>query len=229
MEPDGWRQALRRDVERMAAAADGNLDKPVPTCPAWRVRDLVHHETLVLRFFTELATGRLAEPPPWKQEPLPPDDEVVPRLRQAGAAADAVYEIDPTTPCWSWSPHQHVGFVQRRLAQETVIHLQDALLATTGAEPIERTIAVDGIDEFVDTFLAAQPERLAEAPPIELEAVDVGQRWRIGREDGLPEVSVEATASDLCLLLWRRPTAVSPVIDGDEAVWDAFVEAVKIE
>lgn len=66
------------------------------------------------------------------------------------------------------------------------------------------------------------------APPIDLQAVDTDDRWRIGPADGLPEVAIEATASDLDLLLWRRPTARRPVIDGDERIWDDFYEVIAI-
>lgn len=66
------------------------------------------------------------------------------------------------------------------------------------------------------------------APPIDLQAVDTDDRWRIGPADGLPEVAIEATASDLDLLLWRRPTARRPVIDGDERTWDDFYETIAI-
>ena len=38
--------ALRREGELLAAAAErSDLDTPIPTCPEWRMRDLVRHVT----------------------------------------------------------------------------------------------------------------------------------------------------------------------------------------
>jgi uncharacterized protein (TIGR03083 family) len=213
----------------MAAAADGRFDRTVPTCPAWKVRDLTHHTTRVLEFWTAMATGEISDPQDWEHGvPTRPDGELVHRLRAAGAAIDSVYDLDPATPVWSWSHRDDLGFVHRRMAQEVAVHCFDAVLAVRGHEPIERDLAVDGVGEYLDTFLPTRPELLVSVPPVDLEAVDTGDRWRIGPEDGLAEVSIEATASDLLLLLWKRPTAVAPVIDGDESAWDAFLAGVDL-
>jgi uncharacterized protein (TIGR03083 family) len=212
----------------MAAAVEDGIDRPVVACPGWAVRDLAHHTGEVLRFWTALATGEMTDPRSWDEPPPPPDEELADWLRAGGTAVDAVYDLDPTTPMWSWSHRDDLGFVHRRMAQEVAVHCFDAVLAVRGHEPVERDLAVDGVSEYLDTFLPMQPELLASAPSIDLEAVDTGDRWRIGPEDGLAEVSIEATASDLLLLLWKRPTAVAAVIDGDEAAWDAFLKAVDL-
>lgn len=225
MDTERWRSAFLRDVDRFATAVDGRWDRPVPTCPDWRVRDLAVHLGGVVVFWTAIGTGAVDDPSAFVAPPIPPDDELADALRSAGRDAAAVYDLDPALPRWSWSPNKTVGFIHRRLVHETAIHLVDAQLATTGVEPVDRAIAVDGVDELLDTFWT---DRLPSAPPIDLQAVDTDDRWRIGPPDGLPEVSIEATASDLYLLLWRRPTARTPVIDGDDDVWDDFYEAIAI-
>lgn len=228
MDLDGWRSALRRDVDRMAVAVADGVDKPVAACPGWRVRDVGQHTGEVLRFWTALATGEIGDPRSWQPPPAPPDADLPAWLRAAGEAVDAVYDLDPDTRIWTWSHRDDLGFVHRRMPHEVAVHCFDAVLATGGHEPVERDLAVDGVAEYLDTFLPTQPELLASAPPIDLEAVDTGDRWRIGPEHGLAEVSIEATASDLLLLLWKRPTAVAPVVDGDEAAWDRFLQAVDL-
>lgn len=228
MDVDGWRSALRRDVARLAAAVEQGADKPVAACPGWSVRDVGCHTGEVLRFWTALATGAIAEPGQWEEPPAPPDAELADWLRASGEAVDVIYDLDPATPMWSWSHRDDIGFAQRRMAHEVAVHCFDAVHAASGHEPIERGLAVDGVAEYLDTFLPTQPALLASVPPIDLEAVDTGDRWRIGPDDGLAEVSIEATASDLLLLLWKRPTAVAPVVDGEEGAWDALLGAVDL-
>jgi hypothetical protein len=138
---------------------------------------------------------------------------------------------DPATPCWTWSPRKDVGFVARRMAQETVVHGWDARAAAGEQAVIAPGLAVDGIDEFFEYWLdAAAHEGEPVGGSVHLHATDAeGGEWQVTpdgralvvrREHAKGDAAVRASASDLLLLLWRRkrPTDAGVEVFGDEAV-----------
>lgn len=61
-------------------------------------------------------------------------------------------------PCWTWfGPDQTVGFWQRRMAHETLIHRVDAELAHGAVTDIDPVLAEDGIDEALVAFIEGYP------------------------------------------------------------------------
>ena len=85
MDTERWRSAFLRDVDRLAAAVEGRADRPVPTCPDWVVRDLVHHVVAVLHFWAGIGDGSITDPEAWVPPPEAPDDALVAAVREAGA------------------------------------------------------------------------------------------------------------------------------------------------
>src|SRR5436305_715070 len=68
----------------------------------------------------------------------------------------ALETVDPRAPAWNWSlAPKAAGFWHRRMAQETAVHRWDAESAYGNALPVERLLAVDGIDEALRVFLPA--------------------------------------------------------------------------
>jgi hypothetical protein len=162
-------------------------------------------------------------------EPWPPDFGKEPALdlldrgyaeltgefaaRTADSPAATWYDLDQT-----------VGFWARRMAQETLIHRVDAELAAGGPPgPIPEDLAVDGIDEVLERFLAYGSHRWraefkptlpgADLPPV-LVATD-GFGWLVrATPDGVaieiatPRAAAPATVSGdpapLLLWLWAR-------------------------
>ena len=126
--------------------------------------------------------------------------------------ADILDSLDPDMPAWTWGRRQDVGFIRRRVAQETAVHCWDAVNAIGCDKTIEQTLAVDGVDEFVDEVLPGLSYDLAgPAQTIRLHAHDSGDEWTVRAGEGAvspdrtsrqAEATATATAYDLLLLLW---------------------------
>jgi len=198
-----------------------DLTAQVPNCPQWTVDDLVRHVAMVyLHKVTCMRTGALPEP--WPPAELEKDGSLA-LLDRGYAELTAEFDgrkPDEATPTW-YEPDQTVGFWVRRMAQETVIHRADAEQAL--GEPvsaIDDEIALDGIDEILQCFLAwpstVWPEEFAESLPKTEEAVLVhagDHGWlvraspdRITVTDAGPgaAASVSGDPALMLLWLWRR-------------------------
>ena len=229
--------ALRSDAARLTAAARGNLDRPVPACPGWDVGDVVRHLGGV--YLHKAASVRLGRRAPEVDDGDAPREEDA-LLAWFGAALDdvlAVVDADPATPAWSWwPPDATVGFWQRRMAQETLVHRVD-VEAAAGLEPdVDAALAADGVDEVLTAFLPVWlPLGGAEAGlPAGLAAhVAVrtgGRSWDV-RVDGLraqvaqgssgtrSEAPAQVAGEPAAVLLWAwgRAGDEDLAVDGDAA------------
>lgn len=210
-----------------ANAASAGLAARVPTCPGWRVADLVTHVGVVHRWAAGCVRG----------EPDRPDADVAAEASRAAdlldwfddglvdllnalAAAPADLSGDfflPDAPPlrWAWA---------RRQAHETTIHGVDAMAARLGRAPaasevwFDRAFALDGIDELLTGFLPrpkyaptpARPERVLVAP------ADADRGWsielspagavttRVEGERRGADVTLGGSARALYLGLWNR-------------------------
>ncbi|HEY3735148.1 MAG TPA: maleylpyruvate isomerase family mycothiol-dependent enzyme [Streptosporangiaceae bacterium] len=154
----GEGELLARTAERIP------LDTRVPTCPGWRMRDLLAHLGYVHRW----AAGYVAEartemvPRPDEVELLrlaPGDDELIGWFREGHARLVSVLSAaDPAVRCWTFLPAPSpLAFWARRQAHETAIHRVDAQLAAAlvrDEEPraFDPRFAADGIDELLMGF-----------------------------------------------------------------------------
>jgi uncharacterized protein (TIGR03083 family) len=234
VEPAEYVAALRREGHRIAAAAEGTLDWVVPSCPEWTVADLVWHLGNVHAFWRQIANGTISGPEAYAEPERPTGGELVAWFRTGVDETVGVLErLDPATPAWTWAPEKNVGFIQRRMAQETTVHCWDVLRAVGRDEPIEAKLAVDGIDEFLGVCLPSRPTHL-EGPPetIHLHATDGDGEWMVRAGDGTSQVeqthgkgdaAVRATASDLLLLLWGRCLPDQVEVHGDQAALARFL------
>ncbi|MGH8906902.1 MAG: maleylpyruvate isomerase family mycothiol-dependent enzyme [Egibacteraceae bacterium] len=240
MELAGYMAALRRDGRRMAEAAEDTLDRQVPTCPAWTVADLVWHTADVHTFWRQIASRVIAEPDAYVEPVRPADGELVARFRTGvEETARELEALDPALPVWTWSRQQDVGFIQRRVAQETAVHCWDALHAAGREEPIDAALAVDGVDEFLDLFLPGRPSHLeGSGQTVHLHATDTDGEWVVRAGDGACQVkrthgkgdaAVRAPASDLLLLLWRRRAPDQLEVHGDRAALDRFLARTDLD
>jgi uncharacterized protein (TIGR03083 family) len=233
-----------------AAAANGDLDAPVPTCPGWRLRDLVHHLGGVHRWATiYVSTARTT--PIEDADDLetfvggwPPDGRLVDWFERGHSALLAALEwaTDDLT-CWTFLPAPSPrAFWARRQAHETAVHLADALSVSRNLPAFPAAFAADGVEELLFGFGGRR--RAGIATPSErtlaLRATDVDARWHVRltpgepgdivviRSDGDAECTVTATVSDLYLLLWNRRTADGLGVAGDPAVLDEWGANVRI-
>ncbi len=237
MDRTDFMYALRRDGSRMAEAVAGRLAAPVPSCPDWTVADLVRHTGTVHRFWAAIASGELTDPSTYDRTAHPADEELADWFAEGVELCAATLEpLDPALPRWTWSSRKDIGFIQRRMAQETAVHSWDALAAVGREEPVERTLAVDGVDEFLTFFAAKEPPADFPEAGIHLHATDgpgewsvrAGEgRWQVRPEHGKGAAAVRGTASDLLLLLWGRRTAAELETFGDAGVLDAFLDTFQ--
>ena len=203
--------AIEQDGLILAEAAErAGLAAPVPSCPAWQVRDLVRHLSYVHRW----AAAYVAEQISHRTERLseaellaggPPDAELLAWFRDGHAGLTAALAAaDPELACWTFLPAPTpLAFWSRRQAHETAIHRADAQLAA-GEDPVfAAELAADGIDELLLGFYGppgagAGPDgETAETAggsdaagrTLRFSATDTGDEWHatLGADGGGPE------------------------------------------
>ena len=196
---------------RLATAAAGVIDDPVPTCPGWTVRDLVRHVAEVYEHKI-VCTEQQSSPDPWPPEW--PDRDPIDWFRDAHGRLLAMFHAhEATDPSATWWPaDQTVGFWARRMAHETAIHGVDAELASGGLTPLDTELAVDGIDEILTTMLEGD---WSGAPSAE----SAGQRVGVIGSDATWIVTLNPTSIDVAR---GAADGVSAAIGGDPsdvALW----------
>jgi uncharacterized protein (TIGR03083 family) len=240
MRPEDYVTHLRRDGARLADVAEGNLARPVPSCPEWNVADLLWHTGEVHRFWANVVATLSREPRGLGIE-RPADDSIVAWYREGvEVTARTLEAADPTAALWTWtSTDDTAAWVQRRMAQETAVHRYDGELACERTTLVDQALALDGIDEFLDVFLPeADTTRDLGKGTIHLHATDDKGEWlltvdgadtRVERGHAKGDVAVRGSASDLLLMLWRRVPPVGLEVLGDAPVLDRFLAGVAIE
>lgn len=233
---------LRVEGDRLAAAAARTrLDTPLPTCPRWRMRDLLRHIGEVHRWATVVVAERRTQPAGERTGPWPQDAALVEWFREGHRQLVAALESAPADlACWTFlrapSP---LAFWARRQAHETAIHRADAESPAGEMTPVTAATAVDGIDELLRGFLSRRGSRLRTDPPrtLHLRADDARAGWLVVlgehgvevREEGVTAAcEVVGAASDLYLLLWNRRGPEGLTVRGDAGVLDAWRETVRI-
>ena len=246
MEIDEHLARLRRDGELLATAVEAaGADAVVPTCPGWKIRDLVHHVGGIHRWATGYVAERRAERVDARLAEVVgawPDDRDLVAWFRAGHArlAETLETSDPDVACWSFLPAPSpLAFWARRQAHETAIHRVDAESALGSTTPFDPSFAADGIDELLFGF-AARPRRDIPTPSertIALHAPDAGRSWlvRIGpdrvessNEGGQADFDISAAASDLYVLLWNRCAVDGLAVTGDRSVLALWQETIRI-
>ncbi len=249
---DGSQELLAQSVA-LATAAAGNLDVKVPTCPQWRVAELVAHLGEVHAFWADLVERRQTVPPDREGYRAPAPNALMLLewfLVGAERLAELLEERDPTEPVWTWHPpDQTVGWVRRRVLHETAMHRWDvqAAVGESVTEPFAADVAADGIDEYLTVFLpsTATGRRAAFEGPhglIAVEARDWDAGWRVQlgfegpvvvegkRGSAANDVSHSADAvlrgpvAELLLVLWRRRSVRDVEVTGEAALVSALIE-----
>lgn len=241
-------EALRRNgVDLADAAQKAGLDAPVPTCPDWRVRDLVAHTGGVHRWAASYVTTGRREAYSEQQEEAffdaPDDGRLLAWFRAGHAAlADALEAADPGLDCYAFlaapSPRR---FWARRQAHETAVHRVDAQVAAGLEAAVDPAFAADGVAELFGGFLARRGKTIAADAPVRIavRATDADCAWTITFEPGSRErttvpaaepadLLLTGPAADLYLLLWNRGGTERISLDGDGALLERWREGVKI-
>jgi uncharacterized protein (TIGR03083 family) len=169
---------LRSEGELLAEAAERTgLSTPVPTCPGWRLRDLLAHLGFVHRwawsYVSEGRTDMSSEPGEEEIIRLAPADESLVGWFRDGHArlVSGLAAADPAVCCWTVLPAPTpLASWARRQAHETAIHRADAQLAAAAAgvgadlDPFPRGLAADGVDELLMGFGGRNPGSLSTTP-----------------------------------------------------------------
>ena len=228
-------RALDEEGRLLAAAArKAGTDAEVPTCPDWRVRDLVRHTGAVHRWATAFLADRHPSPRPLDDGP---ELDGAPLLTWFEDGHRRLVETLRTTPadidCWSFLPAPSPqAFWARRQAHETAVHRADAESALGGEVGLpDVDFAVDGVDELLLGFHARTRSRVRTAAPrvLRVRATDTDAVWTV-RLSSQPPVAerVEASragdadceitgpAPRLYLSLWNRLPL--PAVTGDPAL-----------
>jgi uncharacterized protein (TIGR03083 family) len=234
-----WLEKLAAGFEGILRSAD--LDIPVTTCGDWRLRELGIHLGNVHRWAASVILSG-------ENAPQVFDDDPGSELSgwyasSASQLVTALRAVDPSDRCWHFCAGDKIkAFWFRRQVFETAIHLVDASQASGRAVTIAPLVAADGVDEVL-TAMLPKARRWFTPPPLPdtllLRATDTGDAWLLspgehGESPSAEAVSdtgaaatVEASAEDLLLLLWKRRAAaeVDVRISGDVVLATTFLSA----
>jgi uncharacterized protein (TIGR03083 family) len=212
--------AIAGESRRLAGVvASADLDARVPTTPKWALRDLAHHVGTVQWYWS--ANVRAKNPDErsgGSLTPLPPDSDLLAWLGWCTySLLSALRDVGPDSPCWAWwdAPAPHTaGAVARHQAQEAAVHRWDAEGSVGSSAPLPPELATDGVPEFIDVMVGPDVSALRGA--VTLHAVDTGGSWRVGPDAASASTAeLNATASDLVLMLYRRLPVPDADVDGD--------------
>jgi uncharacterized protein (TIGR03083 family) len=239
--------AIQHEGQLLAAAATRTeLDALIPTCPDWRMRDLVRHVGGVHRWATGYVGDRRTEM--WEVDladivgTWPADLDLIGWFREGytklvHTLASAPFDLDCFTFLVATSP---LAMWARRQAHETAMHRVDAESPGSTTTEFQPAFAADGVDELLSCFMTRQHPRRApkiSSPcSVHVHATDTGDDWFIeispeavvtSRRSGPADCMITAAAGDLYLFLWNRRSVADISVDGDRdllALWRKDVQ-----
>lgn len=225
---------LEEEGRLLAEAAEkAGPEAEVPTCPEWRVGDLVRHTGVVHRWGAAFVADGHVRPRPVGDPPALDGAELMAWYREGhrglvGTLSDAAPDVE----CFTFlpGPPSALAFWARRQAHETAVHRFDAESARGGTPaPVARDFAVDGIDELLRGFHARPKSRVRTEVPrvLRIRVTDADAVWtvRLSPEppvttrdtaDGAAECELSGPAEQLYLALWNRLPV--PTVSGDPAL-----------
>lgn len=231
MEFRGYLNHIRREGDLVALVAPHGLDRPVPACPPWDVREvLAHLATVYDHKVMAMRLGRKPNDGEWvTDEPYGKDtvewfaDEHAKLLAELTAHS-------PRDSAWSWwEQDQTVGFWYRRMALETVVHRVDVETGFGVPREVDAELAVDGVDEILTVMLSGDDAAATEVPGTGTVEVLAGDSaWSVVLEDSRttvtrgrrtsPHAVLTGDPSELFLYLWGRMPGETLERRGDESL-----------
>ncbi|WP_149182863.1 maleylpyruvate isomerase family mycothiol-dependent enzyme [Streptomyces sp. TRM49041] len=221
---------LVREGQLLADAADqAGPDAEVPTCPGWRVRDLLRHTGMVHRWATAFVAEGHTSYRRGAGEPDLDGDALLDWYREGhGLLVTALTEAPESLECWAFLPAPSpLAFWARRQAHETTVHRVDAESAlglVAGRSPVEPELAADGIDELLCGFHGREKSRVRTDRPgtLRVRAKDTDDVWTVRMSTEAPcttraaerpaDCELSGPAEALYLTLWNRIPAGSPAV-----------------
>ncbi|MFJ5550992.1 maleylpyruvate isomerase family mycothiol-dependent enzyme [Streptomyces sp. NPDC093225] len=247
METMDYLKTLDEQGRSLADTAErAGLDAPVPTCPGWRVTDLLRHTGAVHRWAARVVGEPLREGVPLGAGPELVGAELLAWFREGHAALVETLEAAPADlECFTFLPGvtSPRTFWARRQAHETTVHRVDAESALGGGfSAVAPEFAEDGVDELLRGFLlrprtTVRTDRDAERV-MRVRATDTGAVWtaRVSREplvvvrtdEGPADCEVSAPAQWLYEALWNRRPLAGPAVSGDLELARLWSEQARI-
>ena len=241
MNHDERAEAIRREGHALdASARAAGVDAVVPSCPGWKVADLLAHTGRIHRWVTAiLVEGREVRGEHWSENEPPPENELLDWFA-AGVdpLADALLASGPDVEVWTWTPDKTSGFWARRQSVETAVHRYDAQLAAGTPAPVAPDLAVDGVDELFDLipFWPWADRVKGDGETLHFHCTDGEGEWfvrlhpdgvTVTREHAKGAVAARGSASDLLLFLYGRVPAERLDVFGDTALLAHWRELVN--
>ena len=216
---------------------DGDPAQPVPSCPEFDLTALGRHLGRVWSWVAaSLDAGEALERSAFENTTDEGPALAAWLTEQLDGLIDTLVAVGPDTPSWTFAGPQSARFWYRRQAHEASIHRWDAEHALGEAAPIPADVAVDGIDELLEFFVAIRdPSAFAGEGTLHFHATDTEGEWFVARTaDGMEwehghrkgDVAARGTASDLLLFVWGRVPPERLEVFGDAALlaeWQRLV------
>ncbi len=218
----------------MLALATADLDADVPSCPGWKVVDLLGHVATGWEIFRVVVEAASTERPEFDLVTPTPEDP----LEVAAFAAErlallvpVIASSDPTAPVWTWSGPSNLAFYQRRTHIETVVHRVDVEMATDQLTPVDANVGFDGVVELYATLLAGLGSGLP-AGSLHLHQTDgdgelmldvVDGAISVRYEHGKGDAALRAGGADLLLAMYGRRDLDGLELFGDRTVAEQWI------
>ncbi|MGD0748302.1 MAG: maleylpyruvate isomerase family mycothiol-dependent enzyme [Acidimicrobiales bacterium] len=209
------------ETSRIVSGYQRDRSAAVPWSDRWTVGTVARHVAGTHHVVAEVVRGRPdADFGLFSELQTPPKDspEFVEWFRSGTASLlEQLSSVPADDECWSWyASGRRVDWWARRMAFEAVVHRWDTDAALGQDFSVSPDIAADGIDEFLDVFVAAS--RAAHdspaGPTMSFECSDSSDRWWLdlsdrgvrilSRDPRAASVGIRGTAEQLLLMVWGR-------------------------
>lgn len=239
-------EAIDREAARITAGLSaGPMELGVPTCPEWTLVDLATHLGQVCGLWSHVICEARGLPKAPFREPDPVERRAASFATwfrdQAALLVSMLGATDPRQEVWTFDPNNNsAAFIARRVANELAVHRVDVQLTRGEPQPIEGSLAVDGIDEIFEMITAWRREHpdtgSGKGESLQLSVTEPVAEWlvRLTPEgtvveggNGHADLTLQGTASDVELTLFDRP-ALGPLRRlGDERALNAWYKAFR--
>ena len=172
------------EASRIMSAYELDRRAAIPWSDRWTVATVTRHVAGTHHVVADVIRGRPdADFGLFADLQTPPKDspEFTDWSRSGTASLlQQLSSVPADAECWSWfEPGRRVGWWARRMAHETVVHRTDTDAAQGREFPVAADVAADGVDEYLDVFVAASRATNdgPSGPTISFECSDRSERW----------------------------------------------------
>ncbi|HYL52528.1 MAG TPA: maleylpyruvate isomerase family mycothiol-dependent enzyme [Acidimicrobiia bacterium] len=218
-------ESIGNESEAFAATIRPDvLDRRVPHCPDWTLRDLAWHLGRVQQFWALVVRAGVDERPEFEpRRPGPTEAAALAAWMRESTREliDALRDAADDAPAWTWwGEPRTAAAVGRHQVQEAAVHRWDAQSVLGRPAPFPAALATDAVGEFVEIFRKLRPRA-----PIALEATDTGHTFTLS--DGEAAVTVSAPSGDLLLLLYGRLSPDDVQVVGDRVLLGVLLTPIE--